>query len=196
MPGARTDQAAERRVVAGVDPSHPSWNVLLWAQSIAWALHAAVDAVAVWDITAVMAADWVDSWDPERQAATQLSAIVAGALGAQPSVPVREGVRRGRPADQLIEASQGAQVLVLGRRHRGGLRRDGLRRDGLRRDGLRRLLRGSVSARCAAHAHCPVLIVPADAPPAAGLTGPPTAGLTGPPPARHLIPDLIPVQFR
>jgi nucleotide-binding universal stress UspA family protein len=145
MPGACTVQAVRRRVVAGVDPLDPSRSALLWAQSMACVLDASLDAVAVWDITAVMAQDWVDSWDPERETAAQLSAIVAGVLGAAPPVHVRQVVRRGRPAAQLADASRGAQMLVLGRRRRGG---------------LRRLLCGSVSVQCAAHASCPVLTVP------------------------------------
>lgn len=144
MPGVSTDQAVRRRVVAGVDPLLPSRSALLWAQSMACVLDAALDAVAVWDITAVMAQDWVDSWAPERETAARLSAIVAGVLGAAPPVPVRQVVRRGRPAGQLAKASQGAQMLVLGRRRRGG---------------LRRLLSGSVSAQCVALASCPVLTV-------------------------------------
>jgi nucleotide-binding universal stress UspA family protein len=147
MPGVVTEQAARNRVVAGVDPSCPSRNALLWAQSVACTLDAGLDTVAVWDITAVMAADWVDGWDPEREAAERLNAIVAGVLGAAPLVPVRQVVRRGRPAGRLAEASQGARMLVLGHRRRGG---------------LHRLLYGSVSARCAALAHCPVLTVRED----------------------------------
>jgi nucleotide-binding universal stress UspA family protein len=146
---------AAYRVVAGVDPWHPSRRALRWAASFASALDAAVEAIAVWDITAVMAADWVDGWDPEQEAAARLNAVVAEVLGAQPAVPVRQAVRRGRPADQLVEASRGAQMLILGRRDRGG---------------LRRLLQGSVSARCATLARCPVLIAAEGAPPPAGPT--------------------------
>jgi nucleotide-binding universal stress UspA family protein len=145
VPGALAGQAVRRRVVAGVDPLLPSRSALLWAQSMACSLGAALYAVAVWDITAVMAQDWVESWDPERETAARLRAAVAGALGAAPPVPVRQVVRRGRPAGQLAEASHGAQLLVLGRRPRGG---------------LRRLVSGSVSARCAALAPCPVVTVP------------------------------------
>jgi nucleotide-binding universal stress UspA family protein len=137
------DWDVQPRVVVGVDPRLPSRNALLLAQSIASTLDAAVDAITVWDITAVMAEDWVDSWDPEREAATRLSEIVADVLGPVPAVPVREAVRRGRPVDQLIEASRDARMLVLGRR---------------RRAGLARLLGGSVATRCAARAHCPVTI--------------------------------------
>jgi nucleotide-binding universal stress UspA family protein len=174
MTGVGTDRATGRRVVAGVDPLRPSRRALRWAASIACALDAAIDAIAVWDITAVMAADWVNGWDPEQETAARLSAVVAEVLGTRPPVPVRQAVRRGRPADQLVQASQGAQMLILGRQHRGG---------------LRRLLQGSVSDRCAALARCPVLIAaegtapPSTAPPSTALPG----GLTPLRPARHLV---------
>ena len=51
----------------------------------------------------------------------------------------------GLPAEELIKASEGADMLVLGRRGTGG---------------FARLLMGSVSSQVAQHASCPVLIVP------------------------------------
>jgi nucleotide-binding universal stress UspA family protein len=49
------------------------------------------------------------------------------------------------PADALIEASKGADLLVVGSRGREGLPGWGL---------------GSVGRRCSRHARCPVVIVP------------------------------------
>lgn len=51
----------------------------------------------------------------------------------------------GLPVDELIKASQGADMLVLGRRGAGG---------------FARLMMGSVTSQVVQHAHCPVLIVP------------------------------------
>jgi nucleotide-binding universal stress UspA family protein len=59
-------------------------------------------------------------------------------------VRVRTLVLSGRPAAQLIEASQDADLLVVGSRGRGGF------------GGLRL---GSVSEQCTRHASCPVVVV-------------------------------------
>jgi nucleotide-binding universal stress UspA family protein len=50
------------------------------------------------------------------------------------------------PADELIKASEGADMIVLGSRGTGG---------------FARLLMGTVTSQVAHHARCPVLIVPA-----------------------------------
>jgi nucleotide-binding universal stress UspA family protein len=140
----------ERRVVVGVDGSQPSRHALQWGRFMARVLDARIDAVTVWDISAVMASAWVDDWDPEKDAAANLQATVAEVLGSAPATPVREIVCHGSAAAELMQASQGAQLLILGRRGHGG---------------FHGLLLGSVSAACVAHAHCPVLIVHDDTPP-------------------------------
>jgi nucleotide-binding universal stress UspA family protein len=145
-----TDPAGPGRVVVGVDGSPPSRHALQWAQFMARALGAGIDAVTVWEISAVEASAWVDDWDPEKDATAELHATLAEVLGAEPPTPVREIVLHGGAAAELVAASKGAQLLIVGSRGRGG---------------FRELLLGSVSAACAAHAHCPVLIIRGDTPP-------------------------------
>jgi nucleotide-binding universal stress UspA family protein len=145
-----TARSEERRIVVGVDGSQPSRHALQWAQFIAHVLHTSIDAVTVWDMSAVMAAEWVDDWEPEKDIATSVHTTLAEVFGPEPPVPVGETVRRGGPAHELIEASRGAQMLIVGSRGHGG---------------FTGLLLGSVSAACAAHAHCPVLIIHGDNPP-------------------------------
>ena len=60
-------------------------------------------------------------------------------------VELRRDVVEAAPARALIELAEGADLLVVGSRGRGG---------------FRELLLGSVSAQCAHHAPCPVAIVP------------------------------------
>ena len=69
---------------------------------------------------------------------------VLAASGSQPTSVTVTAVH-GLPVDELVKASEGADMIVLGRRGMGG---------------FVRLLMGSVSSQVAQHAQCPVLIVP------------------------------------
>ena len=82
--------------------------------------------------------------DKARQAAQAETDQVLAALGAQPASVTVTAVH-GLPAEELVRASDGADMLVLGRRGTGG---------------FGRLLMGSVTSQVAHHAHCAVLIVP------------------------------------
>jgi nucleotide-binding universal stress UspA family protein len=81
-----------------------------------------------------------------------LHKTIAEVLGSPPAVPVREISRQGHgnTASELVQASEGAQLLVVGNRGHGGFARH---------------LLGSVSKAVAEHAHCPVLIIHGDTPP-------------------------------
>lgn len=82
--------------------------------------------------------------DKARQAAQAETDQVLAALGAQPASVTVTAVH-GLPAEELVKASDGADMLVLGRRGSGG---------------FGRLLMGSVTSQVTHHAHCAVLIVP------------------------------------
>ena len=73
-----------------------------------------------------------------------VSESLAGWREKFPDVDVRENVIKGRPAFELIAASRGALLLVVGSRGRGG---------------FTSLLLGSVSHTVLHHAHCPVAVV-------------------------------------
>lgn len=81
---------------------------------------------------------------PEVDAANILADAVARAFGDEPPLGLTQIVLQGRASRVLIEQSRNAYMLVLGNRGHGG---------------FIGLLLGSVSAACAAHAHCPVLIM-------------------------------------
>ena len=82
--------------------------------------------------------------DKAKEAAQAETDQVLAALGSQPASVTVSAVH-GLPVDELIKASQGADMLVLGRRGFGG---------------FARLTMGSVTSQVAHHARCPVLIVP------------------------------------
>ena len=81
--------------------------------------------------------------DKARQAAQAETDEVLAAAAARPESVTVKAVH-GLPADELIKASQDADLLVLGSRGAGG---------------FGRLMLGSVTSQVAHHAHCPVLIV-------------------------------------
>ena len=61
----------------------------------------------------------------------------------EPDVLVRPVVTEGHPAEALLRAARGADLLVVGSRGHGG---------------FASALLGSVSMQCVLHAHCPVLV--------------------------------------
>jgi len=79
-----------------------------------------------------------------KEAAQADTDQVLAAAGSQPPSVTVTAVH-GLPVDELVKASEGADMIVLGRRGMGG---------------FVRLLMGSVSSQVAQHAQCPVLIVP------------------------------------
>ena len=81
----------------------------------------------------------------KEAAKAETDEVMAG-LDAKPT-SVTVTAAHGLPADELIKASQGADMIVVGRRGMGG---------------FSRLLMGSVSDQVARYADCPVLLIPSD----------------------------------
>jgi nucleotide-binding universal stress UspA family protein len=147
---------AERsRVVVGVDGSKSSKHALRWAQFIARASASTLEVVVAWQpYTAygVMGAGMITMppvWNPARDAEKALTATVDEVFGAHRPAGLQLTVREGGAAHVLLEASEGARMLVVGSRGHGG---------------FTGLLIGSVSAACTEHATCPVLVLHGDSP--------------------------------
>lgn len=141
---------AEQRVIVGVDGSAWSVKALRTGARIASALGAPLEAVTCWDVAPVYAG--YGTYDAEffsARARRTLDGAVAEAFGDGPPAGLTRGLLRGHPAEALVEASRGAQLLVVGRRGTGG---------------FGSLLLGSVSTACVVNAHCPVLVVREDVP--------------------------------
>lgn len=135
------EQQADDRVLVGVDGSPASVEALREGARVAGALGAPLEAAIVWSYPAAELA--VGAWDLDKSAASALDRAILDAFGDRPP-RIRRHVLAGPAAHTLIVESKRAGMLVLGGRGHGG---------------FAGLLLGSVSAACAAHAHCPVLIV-------------------------------------
>lgn len=138
-----------RRVVAGVDGSDLSVQATGYAFEQAAHRGLGLTVLHAWDpnvyTSGVAMTVLVDTWNElEVEQEIITSAALAGWAEKYPDVDVRTHVVQGRPADILIDASQGAELVVVGSRGRGG---------------FRGLLLGSVSRNVLDRAHCPVAVV-------------------------------------
>lgn len=140
--------SAGPRIVVGVDGSPGSAQALRWALRLARAEHATIDAVGAWEFpTSLGWAALPDGYSPKLDAAKAVGEIVDEVFGPQRPAYVRVVIREGHPVHVLLDASSDALMLVVGSRGRGG---------------FAGLLLGSVSARVAELAACPVLVVHGD----------------------------------
>ncbi|MBW4095371.1 MAG: universal stress protein [Acidobacteria bacterium] len=133
-----------QRIVVGVDGSPASILALQWAQTMGTALGATVSAVTVWHLDVAYTPYTLTDWDPEGLAEETLQTALTQAYGDQRPQGLSARIVRGRPAEVLIKEGESARMLVVGSRGHGG---------------FAGLLLGSVSAACAEHASCPVLII-------------------------------------
>jgi nucleotide-binding universal stress UspA family protein len=144
-----TDMAGgEPRIVVGVDGSPSSKAALSWAIQQAAVTGMAVEAFIAWRIPTYygysLAPDEVDLSDIAGLAARTIGDAVDQLGGAAAQVKITTAVVRGDPAQVLLDAAAGADLLVVGNRGHGV---------------LAEALLGSVSQHCAHHASCPVVIV-------------------------------------
>jgi nucleotide-binding universal stress UspA family protein len=135
----------EHRIVVGVDGSASSKAALAWALGQAQLTGAVVEAVTAWDYPATYgyAAAVVDV-DWEGLAAQVLSDAIAEVAPDAGPAAIRRRVSEGNAASVLLDASAGADLLVVGSRGHGGF--------------VEALL-GSVSQHMVHHAACPVVVI-------------------------------------
>jgi nucleotide-binding universal stress UspA family protein len=137
-------------ILVGIDGSVHSRHALEWAVSEAATCHAPLTVLAVGQ---AVASYWGAAVDPDltekaRDAAQQETDSVLEKTDERsrpPSVTVRAVT--GLPAEELLTAASGADMIVVGSRGAGG---------------FKRLLLGSVSTQVTHHADCPVVVIPAD----------------------------------
>lgn len=135
------------RIVVGVDGSDGSKAALRWAVGQAELTGAKVEAVAAWEYPATYG--WAPMYSDDETlpelTKKQVSETVRDTLGADAADLIGVTVTEGQSAHVLLTSSAGADLLVVGRRGRGG---------------FAGLLLGSVSQHCVHHASCPVVVVP------------------------------------
>lgn len=156
------------RVVVGVDASEQARQAAVWA-----AREAALHHVGLTLVHTVLPPAAASSFGPGMpvgldameeivaRATAELDAIAS----TLPVTDVRTRVEIGSPSGALLEASEEAELVVLGSRGHGG---------------FTGLLLGSVSTQVAAHATCPVIVVRGAPDPAAsrvvvGIDGSPAS---------------------
>jgi nucleotide-binding universal stress UspA family protein len=137
------------RIVAGVDGSPSSIRALEWALDQAELTGATVQAVYAWEPPSNWGAPVpvYPGREMVEEAEVKLAQSVGEAMAGRTAVEVSQQVSRGHPAKVLIEAAEGADLLVMGNRGHGG---------------FTGALLGSVTQHCIRHVECPVTVVKAE----------------------------------
>ena len=133
------------RIVVGVDGSPESALALSWAARIARSEHAGIDVVAAWEFPVNLG--WTTlpaDFSPKQEVRRAALATLEEAFGRGLPPDLRVITHEGNAANVLIERSATALMIIVGSRGHGA---------------FLGLLLGSVSARVAEHARCPVLVV-------------------------------------
>jgi nucleotide-binding universal stress UspA family protein len=140
----------QHRIVVGVDGSEGSEKALRWAARQAELTGAKLEAVTGWEYPAFYG--WApavpEDYDYEDLAGRAQAKVIDEVFGSGRPATLETQVVARHPAVALVEASEGADLLVVGSRGYGG---------------FADALLGSVSTYCVHHAHCPVVVIrPAD----------------------------------
>ncbi|WP_435069127.1 universal stress protein [Amycolatopsis thermoflava] len=146
---ADDEPPAEGPVVVGVDASPSSDEAIAAAFDAASRRGAPLVAVHAWDDSYLGALFEETRWTLDRPAIEErerelLAQRLAGWQEKYPDVAVERIVVRGTPADRLLDHADGAQLIVVGSRGRGG---------------FAGMVLGSTSQSLITFALCPLLIV-------------------------------------
>jgi nucleotide-binding universal stress UspA family protein len=136
---------ARRGIVVGVDESDASASALHWAVEEGRRRHQPVRALHAWHEQVLGSDAFAMTVDPgpwERAAGLVLDAVVTAEDDSQLPNPIDHELVNGGAAGALVEASSGAQLVVVGNR------------------GHNTLALGSVAHQVLHHAHCPVALIP------------------------------------
>jgi nucleotide-binding universal stress UspA family protein len=138
-------------IIVGVDGSGHSQRALEWAIKEAAIRHVPLTVLTVHEAirgyysgVAVYPDDPARTEEVRTAAQAETDNVLAGLDGPRPDSVTVKAVH-GFPVEELVNAGEDADMIVLGSRGAGG---------------FTRLLMGSTAGQVSQHAHCPVLIVP------------------------------------
>ncbi len=146
----RPDRSGDVTLAVGMDFSDSANEALRWTLGEAERRNAAVRVVHSWEEPMLVGGDLMMAMPPsaalEHDAEERMDRFMS-ALDVPDGVSVTGSVRRGPPAQVLLEAAEDADMVVVGSRGLGG---------------FAGLLLGSVARRVTHLAPCPVVVVPTE----------------------------------
>lgn len=140
-----------RKILVGIDGSKESLAAVRWAVEEGTYRSASVEVLHVWHVVYMGDPMGISTGasigDVEQSAQLVIDEALAGIGAAGDAVQLTGRTVEGAAAKVLLEAAEHADLLVVGRRGRGG---------------FFGLLLGSVAQQLSHHAPCPLVIVPTD----------------------------------
>ncbi len=132
------------RIVVGIDGSPASIAAAEWAAKEAQLTGADLEVLTTWEWPQNYGwSIYPSEYDPGHDGQVILDEVIGPIRAAHPDITINTTVAEGHPAERLVQASEGADLLAVGSRGRGE---------------FAGLLLGSVSEHCLTHSHCPVLV--------------------------------------
>jgi nucleotide-binding universal stress UspA family protein len=138
--------SSPHRIVVGVDGSDRSARALKWAAQQADLTGTSLEIVTAWNRPPRLGKGMplAIDYDPARNAKRIVNEVVDEVRHTHPNLRIESKIVGGHSSPALIEASQGADLLVVG--SRGHSEFVGI-------------LLGSISEHCVTNAHCPVVVI-------------------------------------
>ena len=136
------------RIVVGVDGSSAATAALRWAARQARLTGAELHAVSAWDWAATNGYVPFGDFNWELNTKSVLDEVLESAVDPDQRGQVHRHIVEGHPAQVLLDAAEGADLMVVGSRGRGG---------------FAGMLLGSVSQHLVIHAQIPVVVVHGEA---------------------------------
>jgi nucleotide-binding universal stress UspA family protein len=144
---AETPTRTMTRIVVGVDASEHAQRALRWARDETRVHGATLEVVHAYPAVEVAVLPAIAAMPSDEELEVAAYAVLDELIeevGGFEGIPVVRTARMGGAAGVLCSQAEGADLIVVGSRGRGG---------------FKELLLGSVSHQVATHAPCPVVVV-------------------------------------